>query len=76
MGSIIRGFKISVKKWATINNIDFQWQTGFHDHIIRNEKSLYSIREYINNNVLKWDLDVENKLNTGIDAKKYYASIY
>ena len=39
----------------------FQWQKSFHDHIIRNEQDLTRIREYIVNNPLKWDEDVENK---------------
>ncbi|MEI6832242.1 MAG: transposase [Candidatus Omnitrophota bacterium] len=64
LGSIIRGFKIGVKKWATMNNIDFQWQPGFYEHIIRNEKSLQSIRQYIIENPLKWEFDLEN-----LDAK-------
>jgi REP element-mobilizing transposase RayT len=38
----------------------FAWQRGMHDRIIRNERELHAIREYIVNNVLKWDLDREN----------------
>jgi len=60
LGSIIRGFKIGVKKWATMNNIDFQWQPGFYEHIIRNEKSLRNIRQYITENPAKWEFDLEN----------------
>lgn len=33
------------------------WQRGYYDHIIRNEESLYRIREYIINNPKKWSLD-------------------
>ncbi len=57
LSSIIRGFKIGVKKWATINNVNFAWQTRFYDHIIRNEKDLNRIREYIIYNPLKWNDD-------------------
>ena len=39
---------------------DFKWQRSFYDHIIRNEKSLLKIREYIINNPLKWEYDSEN----------------
>jgi REP element-mobilizing transposase RayT len=60
LSSIIRGFKTGVKKWATMNNIFFQWQPGFYDHIIRNEKSLNEIREYIRINPLKWEFDKNN----------------
>ena len=30
----------------------FAWQKSFYDHIIRNEKSLDNIREYVRNNPL------------------------
>jgi len=39
------------------------WQRNFHDRIIRNEKELNAIREYIINNPLKWDLDQDNPNN-------------
>ena len=40
------------------------WQRSFHDHIIRNEKSLHAIREYILSNPVNWEQDVENILNS------------
>ena len=33
------------------------WQRNYHDHIIRNEESLYKIREYIINNPIRWKED-------------------
>ena len=57
LASVIRGYKIGVKKWSTMNNLSFAWQSGFYEHIIRNEKSLQHIREYVMNNALKWELD-------------------
>ena len=39
------------------------WQARFYDHIIRDEKSLMNIREYIRNNPMKWDLDRNNEKN-------------
>lgn len=36
------------------------WQRSFYDHVIRNDKSLNNIREYIVNNPAQWDDDVEN----------------
>jgi REP element-mobilizing transposase RayT len=36
------------------------WQHRFHDHVIRNERELAAIREYIANNPLQWELDREN----------------
>ncbi|MBU4227295.1 transposase [bacterium] len=36
------------------------WQRNYHDHIIRSEKSLNYIREYIVNNPIRWEFDKEN----------------
>jgi len=57
LASIMRGFKVGVKKYATINGIDFAWQTRYHDHIIRNETSFYRIKNYIKNNPKNWTDD-------------------
>ncbi len=57
LSSIIRGFKIGVTKYfREKNNYEFQWQKSFYDHIIRNEKSLFYIRKYIQDNPIKWDI--------------------
>ncbi|MDA3905825.1 MAG: hypothetical protein PF484_07100 [Bacteroidales bacterium] len=57
LASIIRGYKSGVKKYATINKIDFTWQPRFYDHIIRNDKSYHNIANYIINNPLNWKGD-------------------
>jgi REP element-mobilizing transposase RayT len=58
LGQIINQFKGSVKRWANKNNYsNFSWQSRFYDHIIRNEKELYNIRKYIEQNPLKWNLE-------------------
>jgi putative transposase len=36
------------------------WQRGFYEHVIRDEKSLNRIREYILHNPQRWDWDREN----------------
>lgn len=36
------------------------WQRNYYEHIIRNEKELLAIREYIANNPMQWDLDANN----------------
>ena len=61
--SVIRGYKASVKKYATMNKIDFSWQTKYYDRIIRNEKELKNIRNYIFNNPMKWGDDRNNPEN-------------
>jgi len=55
---IIRTFKAAVTAWARRNGYgEFAWQGRFHDRIIRNEKELFRIREYIRTNALNWSLD-------------------
>ncbi|TMB96202.1 MAG: transposase [Chloroflexi bacterium] len=58
LGSLIRQFKsITTKRiWAS-GNREFGWQTRFHDHIIRSERSLNAIRNYILDNPRKWAED-------------------
>lgn len=63
LASIIRGYKVGVKKYATMNGIDFAWQPRFYDHIIRNEISLNKIREYIQTNPEMWERDRNNVEN-------------
>jgi putative transposase len=45
---------------ATIQKHGTIWQKSFYDHIIRNEKDLNRVREYISNNPLQWHLDEYN----------------
>lgn len=61
LGTIIRSYKSAVTRWCGKNNYpQFAWQPRFYDHIIRNEKSLMAIRQYIYNNPVKWEIDREN----------------
>lgn len=39
------------------------WQRNYYEHIVRDEKDLNEIREYIITNPLKWALDSENPNN-------------
>jgi len=39
------------------------WQRNYHDRVIRNEKELQEIRQYIRHNPLQWDRDDENPVN-------------
>lgn len=57
LASIIRGFKIGVTKNARLINPDFAWQSRYHDHIIRDDKSFHRISEYIINNPKNWSDD-------------------
>ncbi len=53
--------KLSMRNGFKPSPARFQWQKSFHDHVIRDEEDLMHIREYIANNPLQWDEDVENK---------------
>lgn len=55
ISSIIRGFKSSCTSqiWET-GLKSFGWQKGFYDHIIRSQKSLIRIENYIHENPQKW----------------------
>jgi REP element-mobilizing transposase RayT len=39
------------------------WQKNYYEHVVRNEKDLRSIQEYIINNPLQWELDENNPVN-------------
>nr|MBP7471375.1 hypothetical protein [Prevotella sp.] len=54
---VIRGFKTAVTHYAGEHNIEFAWQTRFHDHIVRSQDELNMIGNYIQNNVAKWEMD-------------------
>ena len=62
LSAIIRGFKgittkIICEKFSKIN---FTWQSRFYDRIIRNERELNNVRNYIYNNPIKWESDKNN----------------
>ncbi|MDR3093714.1 MAG: hypothetical protein LBU62_03600 [Bacteroidales bacterium] len=57
----IGGFKSAVTKFAHENDMDFAWQTRFHDRIIRDQKEMNLIAEYIEHNAARWDMDCYNK---------------
>ncbi|GAB4145430.1 MAG: transposase [Ignavibacteriales bacterium] len=57
LSMIINQFKGAVKRWCNKNEFSaFAWQPLFYDRIIRNEKELFNIRKYIEQNPLKWEL--------------------
>jgi REP element-mobilizing transposase RayT len=72
IGHIIAFFKYQTTKFINEskntpgNKI---WQRNFYDHVIRNDKSLDKIREYIINNPAAWDSDIENPNRIGIESE-------
>jgi len=64
LSNIIGSFKSAVSnKIHKIGYNQFQWQPRFYERIIRNEKELYRIRKYIEQNPLKWDIEKNNPEN-------------
>ena len=66
LGRLIGAFKtVSSKHINLIRNIPGApvWQRNYYEHIIRNEKELNQIREYVLNNPLQWELDNEHPQN-------------
>ncbi len=58
LSNIIKGFKSSTTfRIRKEYNKNFSWQPRFYDHVIRNQKSLDNIRNYIRLNPLKWEID-------------------
>jgi REP element-mobilizing transposase RayT len=66
LGSFVAGFKSAVTK--RINQIRDNpgcplWQRNYFERVIRNDRELAAIREYIANNPMKWAMDKENPAN-------------
>jgi len=57
ISTIVRSYKSAVTKHAHRLGFDFAWQTRFHDHIIRDQKSFDTITNYIITNPLNWEND-------------------
>ncbi len=66
LSSFVSGFKSVVTKRINILRGTPKkpvWQRSFYDHVIRNERSLSAIREYISNNPINWEQDIDNLIN-------------
>lgn len=66
LGAFVAGFKSAAAK--RINQIRRMpgapiWQRSFYEHVIRNLKSLYRIRQYTTENPHNWLLDDDNPIN-------------
>ncbi len=85
LGDIVGSFKsLCAHRWLHyINenklNISAKiWQRNYYDHVIRNERELKHIRQYIVNNPLKWEFDRENELSKYYDLNHdvYFRGVY
>ncbi len=57
LASIVRGIKSATKGFANKNDIPFEWQSRYHDRIIRDYNELNRIADYIINNPINWVTD-------------------
>ena len=58
LGAILNQYKsICTKRIRLAGCTDFAWQARYYDHIIRDERSLETIRRYILENPLRWESD-------------------
>ncbi|NER38581.1 MAG: hypothetical protein F6J93_32285 [Oscillatoria sp. SIO1A7] len=62
VSAIIQNFKsVSTRRVNRLRGTKGRiWQRNFYDRINRNQESLHSIRQYIINNPLSWEDDLEN----------------
>jgi len=52
---LIGAYKTTVsKRIHQAGNVEFKWQKSYHDHIIRNIRSLNRIKHYIETNPENW----------------------
>jgi len=74
LADIIRSYKARVSRNARLNhNENFAWQPRYFDRVIRNEKELHHIQEYIVSNPLRWKYDYENPNYIEPDSKNKLA---
>ena len=68
LADVVRRFKtfttrryiVGVKRYGWPAFAGRLWQRNYHEHIIRNERSLNKIRQYIADNPAQWPHDPEN----------------
>jgi putative transposase len=68
LSAIVQNFKsISTRRINGVRGMPGTpvWQRNYYEHVIRNERELEKIREYVATNPLKWALDRENPQRTG-----------
>jgi len=72
LGSLVAGFKSAVTK--RVNEVRGTprlpvWQRSYYERVIRNERELEAIRQYIVDNPTRWAGDAENPANVGAHGR-------
>jgi|HubBroStandDraft_6_1064221.scaffolds.fasta_scaffold485466_1 putative transposase len=61
LSAILRSFKAGVTyRCRALEIVNFAWQAGFHDHILRGNAAVNAVRDYIEKNPAHWEEDQEN----------------
>ena len=75
LGAIVRSFKARVTRdvRAAMGFDVAVWQRNYHEHVIRDERSLHRIRQYIIDNPARWEFDRENPAGRPDQAEGAFA---
>jgi len=61
LSTIVGGYKAGVSRICHAKGLSgFEWQSRFHDHILRSNATLNAVRDYIDHNPQNWLLDPDN----------------
>jgi len=61
LSAIVRSYKAGVTlRCRELGLRKDIWQPRFHDHLLRGDKIITAVREYIRNNPANWEKDAEN----------------
>ena len=69
IGKMMRWYKGRVSYGCRRRGYEFAWQARFHDHIIRNRRSLENIRRYVRDNPLRWEDDMFSAVSLAYQQK-------
>jgi len=62
LGQVVRTFKAVITRRIRLGGeTGFGWQRNYFERIVRNDRALNAIRQYIRDNPMRWHLDRYNK---------------
>jgi putative transposase len=77
LSTILGSYKAGVSRICGIRGIlNFQWQRRFHDHILRSNASVNTVRDYIEHNPQNWLDDPDNTNKTLAAETRRAASLH
>ena len=66
LGRVVRVFKAAITRRMRLSGgTGFAWQRNYYERVVRNERELNAIRQYIRDNPVNWAQDAENPENVG-----------